>query len=253
MQEYGEVFARVYDNRWAGFARRVAPAVLDFLAARSVDAKNRSILDLCCGTGQFSIEALKRGYRLVGVDASEAMLRHAARNTAPFVEASQARFVCADARDFTLDEQFGAAVALYDSLNHLDGENELRACLRRVAEALVPSGYFIFDLNTRARLEKWTGVTVTDEAELMLVSRSMYIPEQSKAYARISGFVRGSDHRYDRFSETFFNTAFDLQSVEVLLQESGWYSIYFAREPELATPISTPESEDRVFVIARKS
>ena len=41
------------------------------------------MLDLCCGTGLLAGELVARGYRVVGVDASEAMLALARDASAP--------------------------------------------------------------------------------------------------------------------------------------------------------------------------
>ena len=42
-----------------------------------------TVLDLCCGTGLLAGELIARGYRVVGVDASEAMLALLASASAP--------------------------------------------------------------------------------------------------------------------------------------------------------------------------
>ena len=49
----------------------------------------RSVLDLCCGTGLLAGELIARGYRVVGVDASEAMLARARERLGPEVTLSR--------------------------------------------------------------------------------------------------------------------------------------------------------------------
>ncbi len=77
MQAYGPVFADVYNRRWSAFAKQVAPLILDFYSATSIGRTNKSVLDLGCGTGQLALRFLQNGYRIVGIDGSEHMLRHA--------------------------------------------------------------------------------------------------------------------------------------------------------------------------------
>ena len=91
MQAYGSGFARVYNQRWTGFARQAAPFLLNFYAERPLAQQNRFVLDLCCGTGQVALYFLERGYRVVGLDLSAAMLTYAAENTHAFIATGQAR------------------------------------------------------------------------------------------------------------------------------------------------------------------
>ncbi|NIN99288.1 MAG: methyltransferase domain-containing protein, partial [Anaerolineae bacterium] len=95
-------------------------------------------LDVCCGTGQLAIYFLERGYKVVGIDLSENMLRYAQESAAQYIGRGQARFLQADAADFTLDERFGLVVSTFDSLNHLPDENALRSCFQSVYAVLVP-------------------------------------------------------------------------------------------------------------------
>lgn len=249
---YGKGFARVYNRRWAGFATRVAPLILDFYADTPKGHVNRTMLDLCCGTGQFALEALRRGYRVTGLDQSPFMLHHARETAESYLAGGQARFLQGDARRFTLDEPVGLAVSTFDSLNHLETEQELANCFAAVHSAVEEGGLFIFDLNTRAKLTQWTGIEVIDSEEMALIQRSLYVAEQEKAYVKISGFVAVDGGLYERFDETLSNTAFALDRVKALLRAAGWRDSYCARVQDLATPLSNPEAEERVFFVAHK-
>jgi predicted TPR repeat methyltransferase len=100
------------------------------------------VLDLCCGTGLLAGELISRGYRVVGVDASDAMLALARERLGPEVELSR----------MTLPELaghsgFDAAVCTFDGLNYLTPD-ELRSTMDTVALRLRPAGWFVFDLHT---------------------------------------------------------------------------------------------------------
>lgn len=73
MQFYGPLFARVYNTKWAHFANQVAPPILDFYERTDVGRLNKSVLDLCCGTGQLGLYLLNRGYKVIGIDLSESI------------------------------------------------------------------------------------------------------------------------------------------------------------------------------------
>lgn len=250
-QAYGKGFAHVYNQRWAGFARSVAPRLLDFYAATPMGRSKQAVLDLCCGTGQLAVHFLEHDYRVVGLDLSEPMLSYARQNTLPFLTAGQAVFVQGDASQFTLNEHFGLVVSTFDALNHLENIQALRSCFACVHA--VSEGYFIFDLNTRLGLKRWNSINVDDVDELTVINRGLYDERGDKAWARITGYVRQPGGLYERFEETAFNTAYDMAQVKEALLETGWQNAYFARIDALQTPISDPEQESRVFIVASKA
>ena len=249
MQAYGKVFARVYDAKWSGFARQVAPLLLDFYAATAIGRQNKTVLDLCCGTGHLALYFLERGYRVVGIDLSEHMLYFAQEKARRYIESGEARFVQSDASDFVLEERFGLVVSTYDSLNHLEDERRLRQCFQCVRA--VSKGFFIFDLNTRNGLRRWNGIQVDESSEdALIVNRGIYDEQGDKAWTRISGFYRMPNGLYERFEETVFNTVFAMEMVRQTLFDVGWRNVHFARIQDLNTPLLEPEKEGRVFVVA---
>lgn len=252
MQAYSRAFAHVYNEKWSDFALRVAPQIRAFYESVPAPSENRTLLDLCCGTGQLAAHFLEHGYRVVGIDLSEHMLSNAIRNNASYVESGQARFVQGDAAQFSLDETFGLVVSTFDALNHLPGESALRACFACVEAATKPGGWFVFDLNTTAGLARWYGINIQDTEECMIVTRGLFDQETRRAWTRISGFLRTDSGLYQRFEETAFNTTFDLAWVEQTLLETGWRAVHLARSEDLSTPLSDPEQESRVFFVAHK-
>lgn len=77
MQAYSQGFAHIYNLRWSGFARQVAPYLYDFYTDTAMGHSNTNVLDLCCGTGQVVAYFLERNFRVVGIDLSEHMLHYA--------------------------------------------------------------------------------------------------------------------------------------------------------------------------------
>lgn len=253
MQAYGPLLARIYDRRWSAFAARAAAAILAFYESARPGRAPGALLDVCCGTGQLALFFLERGWRVVGLDASEWMLGHARRHAAAHVAAGRARFVPGDAATFCLEERFDLAVSTFDSLNHLADEKELAGCFRSVHRALGDGGLFVFDLNTRLGLRRWDGVTLADsDEEWSVTHRGFYDEAARRGGSRITGIVARPDGSRERFEETVVNAIFDLGRVERLLGATGWSGVRFARLDDLAAPLAQPESEGRVFVVAAK-
>jgi SAM-dependent methyltransferase len=251
MQAYGPGFAQVYNKRWINFARQVAPYLLDFYAQSDQASSHRSVLDLCCGTGQVARYFLEREYQVVGLDLSAAMLHYARENTQPYIVSGQARFVQADATNFTLPDRFGLVISTFDALNHLPDLTALRQCFAAVAA--VCDGYFLFDLNTRVGLRRWNSIEVDDSRDDMtIVNHGIYDVTSDRAWLKVTGFVRNGEGLYERFEQTVYNTIFAMSDVKTLLLETGWRDAYFARRQDLKTPLTDPEQEGRVFIVAQK-
>jgi SAM-dependent methyltransferase len=218
-------------------------------------AQRRSLLDVCCGTGQLARDFLDNGYRVIGLDASKAMLRQAAANNEPYTqsESGQAQFVQGDAANFALDEKVDIVVSTYDSLNHLSSIEALHGCFRSAWNTLTDDGMFLFDLNTRHGMEGWQSTAIEDSLELMFVSRGQFDPTSGQASLHVTGFVRTENGLYERFEEIAYNTLFDLDQVRQLLVDDGWQDVYLAATADLTQPAADPERERRIFFIARKS
>jgi len=254
-QPYNRAFARVYNDEWTTFVKRVAPWLVRFYTSTPISKANRFILDICCGTGQLALGFLEAGYKVVGIDLSDGMLEYARKNTHHYLESGSVRFTQDNATEFVLDERFGLAVSTYDSINHLEDEQALSKCFQSVFSVLEDSGYFVFDLNTRAALANWNNISIVDNSELMMITHGIYDRHSNKAVTRISGFARAPNGFYERFEQIILNTVFELESVRSILLRMGWRQVHFASIYDLTRPIAEPEQvskENQVFVVAQK-
>lgn len=106
------------------------------------------VLEVACGTGRVAIALAEDGADVVGVDVSPSML-HTASSKAKARDLS-IRFVECDMRDMDLVESFGLVICPCSSLCHILSESDLELVFRRIANHLMPSGVFAFDvLNPR--------------------------------------------------------------------------------------------------------
>ena len=135
---YDEIVVDPCHDRLASFLHELWSADTDGV---------RSVLDLGCGSGLLAVELIARGYGVVGVDASEAMLDVARKRLGP--EAALSRMTLPD---LTLEGVFDAAVCTLDGFNYLSPD-ELRLTMAAVADRLRPAGWLVFDLHTDAMMD----------------------------------------------------------------------------------------------------
>ena len=104
------------------------------------------VLDLCCGTGLLAGELIARGYQVVGVDASAAMLALARGRLGPEVVLSRMTLP-----DLAVDDSFDAAVCTFDGFNYLTPD-DLLLTMAALAGCIRPGGWLVFDLHTDAMM-----------------------------------------------------------------------------------------------------
>src|SRR5688572_9244367 len=80
---YGEDIAYIHDVGHAEFALGAAPGILEILDRNGI--YGGLVVDLGCGSGQWARELVDTGYRVLGIDISEAMIE-LSRNKVPEAE-----------------------------------------------------------------------------------------------------------------------------------------------------------------------
>jgi SAM-dependent methyltransferase len=118
-------------------------------AARLADCTaGARVLDAGCGAGRHALPLAHEGYRVVGLDRSEGLLRAARRGA----EGSWPRFVRGSyARLPFPSGWFDAVLSLGSSLGY-DGEEGDRAALREFRRVLVPGGRVVIETLHRGEL-----------------------------------------------------------------------------------------------------
>ena len=137
--------AGVYDQIVVDPCHGVIASFLDDLWSTGGDGV-REVLDVCCGTGLLAAELIARGYRVAGVDASEAMLARARRRLGPDV-----RLVRTTLPVLGVDGAFDAAVCTLDGFNYL-APADLRSTLNDLALRLRSAAWLVFDVDTDAMM-----------------------------------------------------------------------------------------------------
>lgn len=196
---YREDLAYIHDVGFGDYALRSAPGILEILD-RNVRTQEGLVVDLGCGSGLWAHELTKAGYRVLGLDISEAMIAIAQRN-APEVEFRVGSLFEADI------PTCAAVTAIGEVFNYLfDPGNDHQALVRlfrRVYDALIPGGVFVFDIAEPGQVSREATNRSFSEGEdwLVLVEKEED-REQGTLTRRITSFRKVGD-LYGRADETY--------------------------------------------------
>jgi SAM-dependent methyltransferase len=109
-----------------------------------------TILELGCGTGGHAIPLAQKGYKVCGIDISEAMIARARK------KAKDAKlkvdFQLMDLRSFNFDRNFDASIGMFAVMGYVTGTKDVLSTLRNVRKHLVNASLFVFDF--------WNGLAV---------------------------------------------------------------------------------------------
>ena len=191
---YKKDLAFIHDVGFSDYALKSAPGILDILTRSKVN--NGLIVDLGCGSGLWAEKLVQKGYEVLGIDISEAMI-DIARSRVP-----DAEFRVASLFDAEIPSCH-AVTSISECLNYLfDPDNNRRTLatlFRRVYQALTPGGVFIFDIAepgqiTPAKPARW----FTEGDGWMVLVDKAEDPRQMTFTRNIITFRKiGEDYRRD--------------------------------------------------------
>ena len=205
MAQY-DAFAEFYNRDWGAEYHAQLQGVLSQLLLPHL-APGDSILDIGCGTGQVAAQLTSRGFRVTGIDESEAMLV-LARSNAP-----DATFIQCDARRFTLNPPAAASIATFEALNHILDPVDFEHALRGMAEST--GRIAVFDLLAEAAYNIfWNGKGTVEQGGEVCAFESHFNVESRIASCRVS--VGGRE-------TTITERCYDFPFVDYVLRDQIGY------------------------------
>lgn len=237
-------FAWFYNRYWnEGFHRLAFPVIKRVLLARL--AEGARVLDVGCGTGYLAGRLAERGFAVTGLDISPEMVKNARENV------PNGAFLVADLRHFALKTRFSAAVATFDTLNHLLEPADLGRALANVAQALEPGGLFLFDvLEEEAYRSHWQeSYALVEDDHVLAITGSGFDPADRLARCRITMFRRNGDG-WQRSDTTVVERCYEHAEIGAALAKAGFTEVtcHDARDLGMAGELGA----GRVFYLVSK-
>jgi ubiquinone/menaquinone biosynthesis C-methylase UbiE len=233
--------AGTYNRCWgAEYHAQAFPVLQHLLLSKLKPGAN--VLDVCCGTGQFTRRVRDAGFRLTGIDASAEMLRYACENV-PDVE-----FHVADVREFFFNHRFAGAYSVFESLNHVPDLEGLSSAFRCIHSHLQPGAPFLFDLNGEEAFSLfWNDTSAIVEPDRVCVLRSEYNEDSRRAKCAITLFEQNPE--WQRKDFVLQQTCHRLEDVQAALKQAGFANVTFFDAEDAG--MSEHTGYHRTFVLAQ--
>ena len=241
-------FAAVYDKLQKEVDYR---SRAEYLAEifKEYDRLPTLMLDLACGTGGFSLEFLRQGVDVIGVDPSVEMLNCAREKC--YGSGFDMLLLCQTAAELDLYGTVDGAICCLDSVNHIIDEKELQESFKKVSLFLEKDRLFIFDVNSVYKhKEILSGNTFVGEADNVFYTwRNSECDEKGIVDIRLDFFCENEDGVYERSCEEFSERAYSEEMLNEMLDKADLEVVAVLGDMSFEPP---SENEERIIYVTRK-
>lgn len=254
-QDFAEVYDGFMDNvpyeQWAErldmLIRKYGVSKPERDAEDVLDSERNLVVDLGCGTGTLTELLYRKGYDMIGVDSSEAMLNIAMRKKEE--SGSEILYLQQDMRELELYSTVGTVFSVCDSLNYILEEEELAEVFSLVNNYLFPGGIFIFDFNTVYKYRDVIGNTTIAEnrEDCSFIWENFYDTEEEMNEYDLTVFVRKEGENFRKFTETHFQRGYTVGQMTRLVEQAGMTVVEVM---DADTGGTVTEQSERVYIVA---
>lgn len=203
-------------------------------------------LDLGCGTGSLTTELAGRGIEMTGVDLSEDMLMVAREKSAGM----DILYLNQDMCSFELYGTVDFIVSSLDCMNYITDKRDLLKVMKLANNYLNPRGLFIFDINTRHKLENVIGnnTFILENDDVFCSWQNEYDRKRKICDFYLTFFMKNG-HEYTRFDEEHSERAYEIEEIKSVIESSGMRLLKVYHDLSFQNPAKNSE---RVFFVAQE-
>lgn len=256
-QNFASVYDEFMDNTpYEAWAERLDALIRKYGLSKPerdaqglLESERNLVVDLGCGTGTLTELMYQKGYDMIGVDVSDAMLNRALEKKER--TGSEILYLQQDMRELELYSTAGTIFCVCDSLNYILEEKELEEVFSRVKNYLYPEGIFIFDFNTEYKYREIIGNTTIAEnrEDCSFIWENYYDPEAQINEYDLTVFVREEEEKFRRFTETHFQRGYSVEWIAALVIRSGMQLVEIT---DADTGQDVTDKSERIYIVARE-
>jgi len=242
MSVFNQHYAGQYDHFYAGKNYSDECNLIEDAIKRFASTQPKTVLDIGCGTGGHAIELARRGYRVTGVDLSQAMLDQANKKSEALDSLSKPLWLQGDARDFDAGSRFDCGIMMFAVIGYLVDNEDVLKGLRNIRRQLEPGALFICDF--------WYGPSVlavkpTDRVRVFTqgvsrvirsASTVLDIPQHS-AEVTFQLWTLEGERLLGESSETHHLRYFFPQEFALMMSVAGFEMLSLTAFPSLDKPL----------------
>jgi len=215
---------------------------------KKFDGMPTLLLDLACGTGEFSNRFAEKGVSVIGVDLSFDMLSVAREKSAE--KGNDILYLCQDASELDLYGTVDGAICCLDSLNHITNYDAFCKAISKVSLFLEKDRLFVFDVNTPYKHSEILGnnTFVIETENVYCVWQNEHFENDNTVEINLDFFIPDGES-YRRENESFCERAYTACEIENALKNAGLkieaiYGELTENEPT--------DSAERIVYVTRK-
>lgn len=254
---YDAIYSQIFD--YESEFKRVQSVI-----KKHFEGKAESVIDLACGTGNYTFLFAKSGYKATGIDISSKMISFAKGKASIQKNVGNPRFFRMDmTRRGNLPDKYDIACVLFGGFGYLLEDPKIKKFLDGVRDHLSQNGILICDFwqssgvspaaKTRAGWKSWEKVEA-DEKQIIRLNLSKYDSRRSVFKIIFDFYILDSrkENLLDAFSETHFLRTHTVRSMRKILKDSGFlpFGFYEADSRQSTTLKPQKASTFRVLVVA---
>ena len=219
MSGYGR-FAAYYDRLTSDVDYSgIADAVVRY--TERFGGRKEIVLDIACGTGSLCEQLARRGFDVIGADASDEMLGEALDKK--FDSGLPIQYLRQDMTELDMFGTIDVTVCTLDSINHLPDRDAVSKTFERVSLFAYPDGLFIFDVNTlhKHREVLAQNAYTYDMDDFFCAWQNQYNEADGSVDIFLDIFERLPGGSYERISESFTERVWSDEELTAMLRDAG--------------------------------
>ncbi|SHH23529.1 Methyltransferase domain-containing protein [Caloranaerobacter azorensis DSM 13643] len=214
---------------------------------KRLEVTPKKVLEIACGTGNFTKYLCDNGYDVTCFDLSEDMLSVAYDKLNIY---RNVIILKQDMRLFNINKKFDMVISVCDGINYITAYEDLVNVFKRVKLHLEEDGVFIFDISSYYKLHEIIGNnTFVEENDNIFYVWENYFDEHDNICELYITFFVKQGSKYIRFDENHIQKAYSIDEIVNALRRAGFKNIDYYESFTFNKP---NDKSERMHFIVRK-